>query len=221
MLGLAAVPVTGAPVLAIARSGSTAVTVSWAAPASGWVLQESASLPKGQWYTVIAPLTQAAGRIQALQPAAVGKKFYRLSQVAGAPTLSVQVTATNTLVAWPAPASGWVLERYPASGSGLWSVVSVPPTLVGGQLQVSLPPSAGNDFYQLVLAPVLTVARTLTNTVIISWPASAAGWTLEQSATVSPGSWSTVTNAPVLVGSNLQVTVSPLVRSKFYRPKPQ
>ena len=220
MLTPGAVAAGGAPVLKIVRSSVTAVTVSWPAPAPGWVLQESASLAKGQWLTVVAPLTQVSGRMQSVQPLGNGR-YYRLSQVAGVPWLTVQTNASNTLVSWPAPATGWALERYPALGGGGWSLVGTAPTQVGELMEVALPLSAANDYYQLVEVPALGVSHGSGKTLVLSWPGWGTGWALQQSPTLAVDSWTAATNAPWLAGTNLQVTVSSPIGRMFYRLKQQ
>ena len=65
--------------------------------------------------------------------------------------------------------------------------------------------------------PALTISSTATNTVVIAWPASSAGFVLEQSPLLAPANWTTVTNpVDVLAGEN-QVVVAPSAASQFYR----
>jgi hypothetical protein len=51
----------------------------------------------------------------------------------------------------------------------------------------------------------------------LSWPAAAAGWTLEESADLSPGSWTPSALVPVLNGANNEVTVPKTSAKKFFR----
>ena len=217
MLSPGAIQVPGAPVLTIERASAAAVVLSWPAPAPGWVLQESSTLASGSWLTIITPLTEVGGRVQSLQPTGSAKKFYRLAQSAGLPALSVQVTATNTLLVWTASSSNWILERYPASGPGAWTIVSAPAVVHDGQTQVILPIAAGNDFYRLEPAPTLSIACNATNAVIVAWPASATDWVLQQSGTLASNTWTTLTNTPVQVGASLQAILSTKPEGRFYR----
>jgi hypothetical protein len=193
------------------------VVVSWPAPAPGWMLQEGWSLPGGPWFTIIPPLTETAGRLQAILPKASGYKFYRLKQMAGAPVLSVQPTGTNTLVTWPAPAPGWILEQCSPAAGSLWTLPNAPILQVGGLMQVVLPTSAGGDFYRLVLAPALSITRGATNTVVVSWFATALGWVLQECPILSSNTWSTVTTTPVQAGAEIRVTLPGAGSARFFR----
>ena len=67
-------------------------------------------------------------------------------------------------------------------------------------------------------APLLRVVLTPTNTVVVAWPAPSTGFSLQQNPVVNnAASWSGVTNAPVVVGSENQVLVSPSVGNRFFR----
>ena len=73
-------------------------------------------------------------------------------------------------------------------------------------------------------APWLTVTRTVTNTVIVSWPSPAIGFSLFQNSNLGTTNWFATTNAPVQVGDEWQVTVLPPtgIRSfQFYRLRKQ
>ena len=74
-------------------------------------------------------------------------------------------------------------EGYSLEG-GFWSVVA------GGQ-------ASG--------APPLTVQQTSTNTIVITWPATAGNWVLQESATGAAGTWTNVSMLAVLVGGTMQV----------------
>ena len=72
------------------------------------------------------------------------------------------------------------------------------------------------DFVYLPL-PTLTVQQTGPTSVMLSWPTSIAGYSLQTSPAVSPTSWTAV-GAPVSrVGDQYQVTVSPLTTYQFFR----
>lgn len=66
-------------------------------------------------------------------------------------------------------------------------------------------------------APALTIYRNVPGSVVISWPAPATGWSLERNPDLMPGNWSAVGSAPVKAGGDLQVTISPLNNTGFYR----
>ena len=139
----------------------------------------------------------------------------------GAPPLTIQQTATNTIViSWPATAGNWVLQESATGVAGTWSNVSILPVLVNGTMQVILPASESSNQFRLVpgpTAPQLWIARGTTNTVIISWTAPAAGWTLQQSPTLAAGSWDPVSTTPVQAGDVMQVTLTMSAGREFYR----
>ena len=67
-------------------------------------------------------------------------------------------------------------------------------------------------------APALTILRTTTNTVVVSWPSPSTGWTLQQNTnSVSSVNWS---NAPGTIqddGTTRTLTVNPPTGNRFYR----
>jgi|SRR6266850_610341 len=70
-------------------------------------------------------------------------------------------------------------------------------------------------------APTLRVVQTTTNTVVLAWPLSPAGFNLQENSVVNnaPG-WAGVTNAsPIVVGSEKQVIIPSPVGNRFYRLK--
>jgi hypothetical protein len=67
------------PRLTIARSNAT-VVVSWPRPAEGWVLEATNALPgvAAPWPQILPPYQTNGANLQFLEPAPVGKRFYRL-----------------------------------------------------------------------------------------------------------------------------------------------
>lgn len=70
---------------------------------------------------------------------------------------------------------------------------------------------------QIPGSPTLTVFATVTNTVIVSWPASSGSFSLQQNSNLSTVNWSGVTNVVNTVGTNNQVKIAPPIGSRFYR----
>lgn len=67
-----------------------------------------------------------------------------------APRLTITLTDTNSVVlAWPASATGWHLEKNPDLAPNHWSSVSTPPQPVGDQMQVVVVPLELRNFYRL------------------------------------------------------------------------
>ena len=66
-------------------------------------------------------------------------------------------------------------------------------------------------------APFLSVWLAPTNAVVISWAHPSTGFNLEQNPALGGGSWTGVTNVPVQVGEQWQVTVAPPAGNRFFR----
>lgn len=66
-------------------------------------------------------------------------------------------------------------------------------------------------------APLLSVSRTPTNTVLISWPSPSAGFVLQQKNDLSPGPWGTPAEPVTNNGTNKFIVVQPPVGNRFYR----
>ena len=91
--------------------------------------------------------------------------------------------------------------------------------VAGGQGEFSNGSIALLRLYAGVLVtPSLSIIRTSTSSVVISWPSPSTGFTL-QSATnlVSPAVWSTVAPGPVVVNGQNAVTNPVSDPQKFYR----
>jgi hypothetical protein len=72
--------------------------------------------------------------------------------------------------------------------------------------------------YSSAIPPSLTVARTTTNTVVISWPSPSTGFVLQQNDdALSPPGWSFVTDTIQNDGTNKTLVVNPSGGSRFYR----
>lgn len=65
--------------------------------------------------------------------------------------------------------------------------------------------------------PALTIFSTGTNTVVIAWPAPSTGFLLEQSSSLAPANWTTVTNVVGVFAAENQVVLVPSAASQFYR----
>ena len=66
-------------------------------------------------------------------------------------------------------------------------------------------------------SPLLSVALTSTNKVLVSWPYPSTGFGLQQNAALGTTNWSGVTNVPVQVGQEWQILVQPQAGNRFYR----
>jgi hypothetical protein len=66
-------------------------------------------------------------------------------------------------------------------------------------------------------APDLTIERVSPSSVLVFWPAPSDGFVLQQNTNLTTTNWVAVTNPPVVVNGEKQVTVSPLVGNRYYR----
>ncbi|HWY77930.1 MAG TPA: hypothetical protein VN281_20105 [Verrucomicrobiae bacterium] len=68
-------------------------------------------------------------------------------------------------------------------------------------------------------APRLTITRTSTNTVVVSWPSPSAGFVLQQTSVLAPANWANVAQAPADNGTTKTVVINPPVGNLFFRLK--
>jgi hypothetical protein len=67
-------------------------------------------------------------------------------------------------------------------------------------------------------APLLSIARTTTNTVAVFWPSPSTGWNLQQNTnSVSSVNWSNVTVTIQDDGAAKSLIVNPPTGNRFYR----
>ena len=82
-------------------------------------------------------------------------------------------------------------------------------SLVGGFWSLIAVPTPG--------APWLRISLTPTNTAIITWPASSAGFALQQNANLNTSNWVTVSESVIDNGTNRFIIVNPPRGSRYYR----
>jgi hypothetical protein len=92
------------------------------------------------------------------------------------------------------------------SGWGAAGVSYVPSNNFGAQI-TAIPATTG---------PTLTVIR-VNNNLQIAWPATDTGYTLEYKNDLNAASWTTVSPAPVVNGSNFQVTLPIGTANQMFR----
>ena len=66
-------------------------------------------------------------------------------------------------------------------------------------------------------APLLSIERTATNSVIVAWPDPSTGFELQQNPDLNPTNWVKVATLPTVVGGQKQVVVPVPVGNRFYR----
>jgi hypothetical protein len=87
-------------------------------------------------------------------------------------------------------------------------------------LSISMPTATGQVMTELYQPPaILAQADTGNNTLVLSWPVAPAGYKLLMKTDLNSGSWVEVPVTPHLVGSAMQVVLSPTNASAFYRLK--
>ena len=71
---------------------------------------------------------------------------------------------------------------------------------------------------QSLVEVLLTITRTTTNTMAITWPSPSTGFTLQQNTnSVSSLNWSNVVTVPTDDGTTKTVIVNPPMGNRFYR----
>ena len=70
---------------------------------------------------------------------------------------------------------------------------------------------------QMPGAPLLSVSRTTTNTVLLSWLYPSTGFALQQNGALDTTNWTSVTNLPAHVGDQSQVILPPPAGNRYYR----
>jgi hypothetical protein len=126
----------------------------------------------------------------------------------------------------PSHGQSFAIDRFTIAGGGA-SSSGGPYSLVGtiGQSDVGMQ-SGGNFFLSggfwstlssIPELPSLSLRRSPTNTVIISWPAPSMGFELQQNPRVATTNWSNVGISPTVVGAENQVILPSLPGSQFFR----
>jgi hypothetical protein len=70
---------------------------------------------------------------------------------------------------------------------------------------------------QTVTQPLLSVRSAPGNTLLLSWPQSAAGFTLKQTSTLGSPNWTNTPGTPTLVSGQYQLSVPASNQQEFYR----
>jgi len=66
-------------------------------------------------------------------------------------------------------------------------------------------------------APPLNLSLSPTNTLVFTWTTPTNGFLLQANASLGTTNWVTLTNAPVTVGTNLQIVLPAPASNQFYR----
>jgi hypothetical protein len=136
---------------------------------------------------------------------------------------------TGLALATRALAQSYSIDWFTIDGGGGTStsgVFSVSGTI--GQPDAGGPMAGGNfsltgGFWSLNAvqtpgAPLLSIAKTTTNTVAVFWPSPSTGYVLQQNTnSVASVNWSNVVTAPIDDGVTKTVIVNPPTGNRFYR----
>jgi len=138
------------------------------------------------------------------------------------------ILSFGLLLAMSASAQNYSIDWYKVAGGGGTSTSAVY-TVSGaiGQHDAGGPMLGGSysltgGFWSLFAvptagAPMLTIFRTTTNTAVISWPSPSIGWKLQQSGSLSAGSWTVPVETVNDNGTNKFIVVNPPLGNRFYR----
>ena len=69
------------------------------------------------------------------------------------------------------------------------------------------------------LSVLLSILRSPTNTVLVSWPATSPAFSLQQNSVLGTTNWVGVTNSVSVANGTNQVLITPAASAKFYRLK--
>jgi len=70
-----------------------------------------------------------------------------------------------------------------------------------------------------IALPSISISSPAPGTITVSWPSGAAGWVLDESPDLGPGSWAESTRPFVIVGTQKQVTITDPTGAGFFRLK--
>jgi hypothetical protein len=100
--------------------------------------------------------------------------------------------------------NGWTENEIPVSASAILSFTC-----------------SANRILVAHFVPILGIHPVAPDNIQLSWPASAAGWTLEESPDLSAGSWIPSNRAVTISGSTHQVAIPTSEASRFFHLRDQ
>ena len=141
-------------------------------------------------------------------------------------TTRVILLAALTLVAWVARGQftvDWSTIDGGGSSStgGVYSIsgtIGQPDTgaMSGGNFTLQGGFWAALAVVQTPGTPTLSIQAT-NQTLVLTWPAPATGYVLQENPSLTTTNWTTVSNAPAVVVGELRVTISSPIGNRFYR----
>jgi hypothetical protein len=119
--------------------------VSWRGQSRGQATKTSS----GGIYTVEGVLGPAQGVAMTGGAYSIDRGFFTLIvETAGAPTMKIQVQGADLVITWTAAADAFNLEQTSALGSA-WATISATQQTANGEIKVTLPLGAQNQFLRL------------------------------------------------------------------------
>jgi hypothetical protein len=218
---LTTTPTPPPPRLSIEKLGAN-VRMTWPTNATGYYLEHSFDSSRPNTFAALdAPVIVSNGVNTVTVPALRRMSQFRLSRAAKGTSLSITRIGNNVVLAWPATATGLLLEEnLSANQPEGWAPVRIPVVLSNAQNTVTVPISGAMAYFRLTTTPsslFLKIARTGTN-VVVSWPAAAAGFALEQTLDVTqPNAWSLVGLPVVEVNGRSTVTMPASASGSYFR----
>lgn len=89
-------------------------------------------------------------------------------------------------------------------------------TMIGGNFTLQGGFWPGVAVVQTPGAPTLSIQAT-NQSLVLTWPAPATGYVLQENHSLTTTNWTTVSNAPVVGGGEKRVTISSPLGNRFYR----
>ncbi|MCU0780641.1 MAG: carboxypeptidase-like regulatory domain-containing protein, partial [Akkermansiaceae bacterium] len=139
-------PLAGATV---SLTGSASATVT--TDSNGFYLFEK--LPLGGDYTVTPSFdgyvfTPGSRFFQSLSNSLLDQNF--TATIGGPPTLHIANNGNGTItLTWPAPSTGWMLQRSTTMEPESWQLVLIPPQTIGEWKSLVLPIAEDKEFFRL------------------------------------------------------------------------
>ena len=123
---------------------------TWVAPPNRFFLENTLDIGQpDSWLFVSLPVAHNNGVNTITIPIAQFEGFYRLTRTPHGPPVRIEkATPQNFVVSWPAPSTGYVLQRSLVTLED-WTDVTNAPVVVGGRNRVTFSSTTTNTFFRL------------------------------------------------------------------------
>lgn len=116
---------------------------------------------------------------------------------------------SNTVCALTATANrSWSFQKWTENGTQISAVTNFNFTLTTNRSLVAV---------FAPLPPLLEASLISPGSLKLTWPTNVAGFSLQQTTDFTATNWVVLTNAPVVIGTNNEITLSPLGDAGFFR----